>query len=108
MNEERTGKWLLLVLVSSRMSLVIASIKHEVDVFYFSSVFSVSFHYSTDFSSIISISFHYSTYFSSIFSKSIHYSTYFSSIISQKKSHLNSEKKGKKVWENQMFYNVMY
>ena len=26
----------------------------------------------------------------------------------QKKSHLNSEKKGKKIWENQMFYNVMY
>ena len=26
----------------------------------------------------------------------------------QKKSHLNSEKKGKKVWENEMFYNVMY
>ena len=32
-----------------------------------SSVFSISFHYSTYFSSIISKSFHYSTYFSSVF-----------------------------------------
>jgi hypothetical protein len=75
---------------------------------YFSSVFSISFHYSTYFSSIISISFHYSTQFSSEFSISFHYSTYFSSVLIQKKSHLNSEKKGKKVWENEMFYNVMY
>ena len=47
-----------------------------------SSVFSKSFHNSTDISSLLFISFHYSTYFSSIFSKSFHYSTYFSSIIS--------------------------
>jgi hypothetical protein len=46
---------------------------------YFSSIFSLSFHYLTYFSIIISISFHYSTYFSSVFFKLFHYSTYFSS-----------------------------
>ena len=40
----------------------------------FSSVFSISFHYSTYFSSIISLSFHYSTWVSSIFFISFHYS----------------------------------
>jgi hypothetical protein len=43
----------------------------------FSSIFSVSFHYSTYFSSILSISYYYSTCLSSMFSKSFHYSTYF-------------------------------
>jgi hypothetical protein len=46
----------------------------------FSSVFSISLHYSTYFSSVFLISFHYSTHVSSI---SFHYSTYFSSIISK-------------------------
>jgi hypothetical protein len=43
-----------------------------------SSVFAISFHYSTYFVSIISISFHYSTYFSSVFSKYFHCSTWIS------------------------------
>ena len=48
-----------------------------------SSIFSISFHYSTCLSSILSISYHYSTCLSSIFSISFHYSTYFSSVISE-------------------------
>ena len=43
-----------------------------------SSIFSISFHYSTSLFSIFSISFHFSTYFSSIFSKSFHISSIFS------------------------------
>jgi hypothetical protein len=49
----------------------------------FSSIFSISFHYSTYLSSIFSISFHNSTYFSSSFFLSFHYSTYYSSIFSK-------------------------
>jgi hypothetical protein len=46
-----------------------------------SSIFFISFHYSTYLSSIFSRLFHISTYFSSVFSKSFHYSTYFSSFL---------------------------
>ena len=42
---------------------------------YFSSLFSISFHYLTCLSSLLSIYFHYSTYFSSVFSIFFHYKT---------------------------------
>ena len=49
---------------------------------YISSIFFISYLYSTYFSSAYSISFHYSTWLSSIFSTSFHYSTCLSSIFS--------------------------
>ena len=72
-----TGKWNNSTYFSS-----IFSISYHYSA-YFSSIFSISFHYSTSLSSIFSKSFHYSTDFSSIFSISFHYSTYFSSILSK-------------------------